>query len=378
MSGDALPSPAWLVALSLLPAMGPVRLRALLGRWTPEEAWAQVLGGSLHRDEQVVSEARSLGPALSKRWQEAAALIDVTDLWEAHQGADITVLRAGDRDFPSVLVGDPDPPAVLFCRGVIQALDAPRVAIVGTRRCTHAGRAIAHDMGMTLAAAGVCVLSGLALGVDAAAHQGALASRATGGAPPVGVVGTGLDVVYPRRHEALWEAVSGAGLLVSEYPLGTPPEPWRFPARNRILAALADVVVVVESHARGGSLHTVDAALERDTTVMAVPGSVRSPASAGTNELLVIGCPPARDAHDVLGVLGLDTMGIGRRPSSSVRTPDVEGLGAKVLEGLGWEPATLEQLAVRLGLPPGPLARALTELKVAGMVTCRGSWWERR
>ncbi|MGK2959029.1 MAG: DNA-processing protein DprA [Acidimicrobiales bacterium] len=378
VSDIELPETAWVVGLSQLPAMGPVRLGALLRRWTPEQAWAQVVGGKVHQDKLVVSNARSLGMELSRRWQRAAALVDVAALWEAHGAAGVKVLRVSDRSFPSELVNDPDPPAVLFFRGNLEALNAPRVAIVGTRRCTHAGRAIAHELAMTLAGAGVCVLSGLALGIDAAAHQGALASLAIGGACPVGVVGTGLDVVYPRRHGELWEAVANSGLLISEYPMGTPPEPWRFPARNRILAAIADVVVVVESHAKGGSLHTVESALERDTTVMAVPGSVRSPASAGTNELLVAGCAPARDANDVLTALGLDAIAVGVRGQGRMPAIKLDATESKILDSFGWEPATLEQLVTRLGQAPGPVSVTLMKLKTAGLVTCRGSWWERR
>ncbi len=385
MREDSHDSQAWLTALARLPAMGPARLGALLARWSPEEAWAQVLAGTVHRDEHVVRQARSLSFELSKRWQDAATILDVEKLWTAHRSAAITVLWANDSRFPDRLTGDPDPPPVLFCRGALDVLHAPSVAIVGTRRCTHAGRAIARELARALGAAGVCILSGLALGIDAAAHEGALESLRNGGAAPAGVVGTGLDVVYPRRHAELWRVVAEEGLLISEYPLGTPPEPWRFPARNRILAALADVVVVVESHAKGGSLHTVEAALERDRTVMAVPGSVRSPASAGTNELLAIGCPPARDASDVLVALGLDSMtsAVRRPPSPTAqavpgRSARNQAEAAEVLAALGWEPATLEQLALRLGWAPGPLARALTELKVAGWVVCRGGWWERR
>src|SRR5262249_15322114 len=157
-------------------------------------------------------------------------------------------------------------------RGSLAALDRPRVGLVGTRRCTPTGKSVARQLGRELAACGVAVVSGLAIGIDGCAHQGALAARA---APPVGVVGSRLDVVYPKSHRRLWDDVAAAGVLLSEAPLGAPPEPWRFPARNRILAALSDVVVVVESHAAGGSMHTVRAAVDRGIPVMAVPGSVR-------------------------------------------------------------------------------------------------------
>src|SRR5258705_11936294 len=162
---------------------------------------------------------------------------------------------------------------------------------------------MAFELGHDLAAAGVRVVWGLALGIDGAAHAGALA--APGGAPPVAVVGSGPDVVYPRRHADLWRRVVDAGVLFSESPMGAAPEGWRFPLRNRIIAALADVLVVVESRHQGGSRHTVDAAADRDRTILAVPGPVRSPLSADPNELLHQGAGPARDVVDVLVALGL-------------------------------------------------------------------------
>jgi DNA processing protein len=215
----------------------------------------------------------------------------------------------------------------------------------------------------------VCVLSGLALGIDGEAHTGAL----SGGTPPVAVVGTGLDVVYPRRHEQLWASVAARGAIVSEYPLGTPPERWRFPARNRIIAALAEVVVVVESGPRGGSMHTVDAALERDRVVLAVPGPVRSLASADTNGLLAAGCPPCRDAADVLVALGLTPTSTAAPTAPAPDDPEA----ARVLDALGWEPATLDELAERLDAPLGPVAVHLTRLANAGWVLQRSGWWER-
>ncbi len=377
MSDTELPQSAWVVALSRLPAMGPVRLSALLRRWSPPQAWDQVLSARVHLDEVIVRETRSLGPELSERWRQVARSIDVADLWEAHQSSDVSVILANDPDFPNELIDDPNPPPALFYRGPLEVLSAPRVAIVGTRRCTSAGKAIAYELGFELAKVGVCVISGLALGIDGAAHRGALAAAPDGGAPPAGVVGTGLDVAYPPKNRQLWDEVGQEGLLISEYPLGTTPEPWRFPARNRIIASLSEVVVVVESHMQGGSLHTVESALERDKAVMAVPGSVRSSASVGTNELLAAGCPPARDVNDVLVALGLDTVK-SKTPKviDMAKTSDVNV--AKILDCLGHEPATLEQLSVRTRLSPVPLAASLTRLKSQGVVICRGSWWERR
>jgi DNA processing protein len=189
----------------------------------------------------------------------------------------------------------------------------------------------------------------------------------------VAVVGSGLDVVYPRRHARLWHEVGERGLLLSEAPLGARPEPWRFPVRNRVIAALAEAVVVVESHVRGGSLHTVDAALARDRPVLAVPGSVRSPASAFPNALLAEGCAPVRDALDVLVVLGLSSSVVPATPSR----PPPTGEEATVLAAVGWEPATLDEVVARSGLGPGRAGLLLARLEDHGWLVARGGWWER-
>jgi DNA processing protein len=195
-----------------------------------------------------------------------------------------------------------------------------------------------------------------------------------GGARPIGVVGCGLDVVYPARHRELWSAIGSKGLMISEAPLGARPEAWRFPARNRIIAALADVVVVVESHAVGGSLHTVTEAERRDIPVLAAPGSVRSAAAAGTNQLLAEGCHPVRDTTDILVALGL-TPAARRGPVDHRPTPDATG--DVVLRAFDWEPATLEHLAVRTGLSLSELAVTLETLVTDGWVEPLGGWYER-
>ena len=365
-----LPAAAWTAALAGLPGMGPARLTAILRRWPPEEAWQEVAAARAHLDPVVAVTVR-IPELCASRWRAEAQATDVAARWEAHRAAGLTARVPGEPGFPAVLAVDPEPPAVLFSRGDLGVLDRPRVAIVGTRRCTWSGRSIAAELGAGLAAAGVCVVSGLALGIDGAAHRGALAARA---APPLAVVGTGLDVVYPRRNADLWEAVATAGALLSEYPLGTRPEPWRFPARNRLVAALADLVVVVESHARGGSLHTVTAALERGVGVMAVPGPVRGPSSAGTNALLVAGAAPVRDAEDVLIALGLDSAATSRRPE-----PDATGLDpeeALLLADLQQAPATVEQLASRLDRSLAAVAVDLVRLESRGLVVGTGGWWQ--
>jgi DNA processing protein len=360
---------AWAAALTTLPGMGPRRLQQVLARWPdPAEAWARVARG-----------AAPVDPKLARSWATIAAGDPDRPgrVWAACRAQTVDVHVWGRPGYPPPLAADPDPPAVLFTRGDQHVGDGPRVAIVGTRRCTRYGRELARDLGRALAEAGVRVVSGLALGIDGAAHEGALAAA---GAPLIGVVGSGLDVVYPRRHRDLWDRVAAAGLLAGEAPPGAAPERWRFPARNRIIAGLAHVVVVVESHARGGSRHTVDAAIERDVTVMAVPGSVRSPASAGTNELLATGMAPVRDVTDVLVALGLVTGGAGAtandKTANNHRNSD-DDLAARLLDLIGWEPATAEQLVVRGGLDPTTVGRLLAELERDGRLSRRGPWLER-
>jgi DNA processing protein len=363
---DELPAEAYAAALAGLPAAGHRRLRRLLERWPAPEAWERVRTGRVGEDR-----------ALSDLWRAAAESIAVDRLWAGVLDAGVVVAVLNGPGYPACLADDPEPPAVLFWRGDPSSLAGRRVAIVGTRRCTRYGRDLARELGRDLAVAGVRVVSGLALGVDGAAHAGAL-EAGPGAGPPVAVVGSGLDVTYPRRHAHLWAEVGRRGLIVSESPLGTPPEPWRFPVRNRVIAALAEVVVVVESHTRGGSRYTVDAADDRGRTVMAVPGSVRSPASAYTNSLLSDGCPPVRDATDVLVALGLTTVTAapGATGSSDPRPapgPD----GAAVLEVLGWEPASLDQMVLRTDRSPAEVTLALIHLEGDGWVASNHGWWER-
>lgn len=371
MGTDSIPVEGYALALASLPAVGPARLRALVGLGPLPEAWDLATSGTAHRHPILGPRLGSRGEDLACAWAHAGRRLQPAEIWERHRSAGIGVAVLGTAGYPAALVDDPEPPVVLCTRGDPDLLTGPRVAVVGTRRCTRYGLDVARTLGHDLAIAGIRVVSGLALGIDGAAHAGAL--RATA-APPVAVVGSGLDVVYPSRNRGLWEQVERAGVMLSESPLGARPEPWRFPARNRIIAGLADVVVVVESGATGGSLHTVDEAVARDIPVMVVPGPITSAASAGTNRLLVDGHAPVADPADVLVALG---MGPGtRRPSTESRPPP-EPSDRPVLDALAWQPATLEQLALRTELDLGALALALARLGESGWVSTQGGWYER-
>ncbi|MGQ0434204.1 MAG: DNA-processing protein DprA [Microthrixaceae bacterium] len=369
------------ILLAGLPGMGPRRLSAFLDAWAPAEAWARATSGVLDRltlpDGSSLlagTKAAEVGSFLAM-WQAAAATADGAVTLAAHRGSGIVVLLRDDSEYPDVLRDDIEPPAVLFALGDLECVVRARAAVVGTRRCTGVGAGLARELGRDLATNDVAVVSGLALGIDGAAHRGVLDARSVAdSAPPVGVVGSGLDVVYPARHRELWHSVASGGLLLSEAPLGVRPAAWRFPARNRIIAALADVVVVVESHANGGSQHTVTEAERRDVPILAVPGSVRSPAAAGTNQLLAEGCHPARDVTDVLVALGLTP---AARRGSADRRSAPDATGQAVLSAFDWEPATLEHLAVRTGIHLAELAVALEALVAARWVERHGGWYER-
>lgn len=262
MSGDP-----HLVALLSLRDLGPFRLRSLLDAFgEPEQAWEAVARGRVGDTPlRVAADKRT---DLLTGWRSGAAEVDVASILPAHRAAGIEILDPTHPDWPETFVIDPEPPPVLFARGDPALLSSTSVAIVGTRRCTAAGTATARELGEGLSASGIGVVSGLALGIDGAAHRGAL----RGGGPVVGVVATGLDVVYPRRHRDLWSEVAVDGVLVSEAPLGTKAERWRFPARNRLIAALSRFVVVVESKRTGGSMLTVDSAVERVSRSGPFPG----------------------------------------------------------------------------------------------------------
>jgi DNA processing protein len=373
---------AYAAALAALPGMGPAGLGALLHGGDPEEAWGRVLDGSERRParrvEPTVEPSRAVhrgGP--HEPWAAVAAKIDVAGNWKRFESAGIGVTYLGRSDYPAALVDDPLPPGVLFWRGDLSVLDRVCVAIVGTRQCTSYGLGVARQLGSDLARAGMGVVSGLALGIDAAAHTGALEAL---GPTTVGVAASGVDVVYPRSHGRLWAQVVERGAVVSEAAPGQAAQAWRFPARNRILAGLSRAVVVVESHARGGTMHTVEAAADRGIEVLAVPGPVTSSASDGTNQLLRDGRPPVRDFRDVLDELGdFRALAAGQSPLPGIAPPAVriDRQARMVIAAIEWTPTATAVIAERVGLPLGSLSATLVKLEALGMIRGEGGWWER-
>jgi DNA processing protein len=267
-------------------------------------------------------------------------------------------LARSDPAFPARLRSIHDPPPGLFIRGSapIALLDRVSVAVVGARACSHYGSSVAAALARELAEAGVLVVSGLARGVDGPAHRGALQAGAT-----VAVLGCGVDRDYPRTHASMAAEIAREGLIVSEYAPGVEPAPWRFPARNRIVAGLTLATVVVEARERSGALITADLALDEGREVLAVPGEITSQLSRGTNHLLRLGAVPVTCAADVLRVLGVDPPPAREPPALE---PRLELVRATVADAA----ATADEVAQATGQSARVVAAALAELELLGVV----------
>jgi len=267
-------------------------------------------------------------------------------------------LARTDPAFPTRLRSIHDPPPGLFIRGgaPVALLDRPSVAIVGARACSQYGASVATSLARELAAAGVLVVSGLARGVDGAAHRGALQTGTT-----VAVLGCGIDRDYPRTHASLAAEIVREGLIVSEYAPGVEPAPWRFPARNRIVAGLTLATLVVEARERSGALITVDLALDEGREVLAVPGEITSQLSRGTNHLLRLGAVPVTCAADVLRVLGVEPPPAREPPALE---PRLELVRATVADAA----TTADEVAQATGQSARVVAAALAELELLGVI----------
>jgi DNA processing protein len=307
----------------------------------------------------AANDAHLVGEPRSARFASFKAGFDGRAELERLARLGFRFLARSDPGFPQLLRAIHDPPPGLFVRGDEETalLVRPAIAIVGARACSAYGRQIARSLGRELAAAGLVVVSGLARGVDSEAHRGALeASGST-----VAVLGCGIDRDYPAANRELARQVAAIGLIVSEYAPGVEPAPWRFPARNRIVAGLCAATVVVEARERSGALITADFALEEGREVFAVPGEITSALSAGSNALLRLGATPLTCAEDVLESFGL--------AAPERRDPVLGSTAAKALERVREGAAGADEIARATGLRASELAAVLSELELAGAVT---------
>ncbi len=363
---------AWL-RLLLTPKLGPLQARRLLAAMgSPQAIWA-----ASPRQWGAV-----LGLADASAWAQEpdglAAQVDATLQW-AELG-DHHLLSLADPRYPAPLLDAADPPLLLFAQGDLRTLDAPAVAIVGSRHATPQGADNARAFAQALAEAGVMVVSGLARGIDAAAHEGALLAGEARSQPcTIAVVGTGLDTVYPKGHTRLAQRIAAHGLVLSEFALGAPPLPPHFPRRNRIVAALSRGTLVVEAALQSGSLITARLAAEMGREVLAIPGSIHAPQARGCHALIKQGAKLVETAQDVLEELGdlgpaVNSLAAGHRASAAVDDAadgvahDADQEADPILRAMGFDPVTQEALSARTGWGPAELGAHLLTLELMGQV----------
>jgi DNA processing protein len=338
----------WL-ALTLLAGIGPRLGRLLLAAFGSPGGVLAASSSAIERaSTRAIAAAVTTGP-------DAMRLRQALD-WCAQPGNGVVTLS--DPDYPRCLLEIHDPPLVLYVKGRRELLLEPAMAIVGSRNATPAGRSTARAFAQALSDARLCIVSGLALGIDAAAHEGGLAGRAS----TIAVTGTGLDIVYPARNRPLAHRIATEGLLVSEFPPGTSAAPHHFPRRNRLISGLSRGVLVAEAALQSGSLTTARCALDQGREVFAIPGSIHSPLSRGCHALIKQGAKLVETAADVLEELGLEQPGASAVVKITASEEDV------VLAALGHDPAALDVLVARTALPVDALATRLLELELEGRV----------
>jgi DNA processing protein len=343
---------AW-ASLQLMPGLGGRGLVTLLKAFGGPEEVLAASRASLSRHVPVEV------AATIERGPERAALQQTLD-WLAHDGN--ALVAWDDADYPRALLSIPDPPASFHFAGRRELLNQPAVAIVGSRNATPQGLDNAEAFAAALSAAGVTVISGLAVGIDAAAHRGGL----TGVGSSLAVVGTGLDRVYPAANRDLAHRLAETGGLISEFALGTAPLPANFPRRNRLISGLARGVLVVEAALRSGSLITARLAADQGRDVFAIPGSIHATLSKGCHKLIKDGAKLVETAQDVLEELGLAS-GTGSVPPVGSQEATT-GEPGKVLAALGHDPTGVDALSKRTGLPAEAVTVALLQLELAGKV----------
>jgi DNA processing protein len=343
---------AWLRLLET-PGVGREAARALLARFGSPEA---VLGASTAARSAVVQPALARALATVPEPFEARLAAG----WQWLQGADEPrdAIVVGDPRYPQALLESPDPPLLVYARGAFELLQAPAIAIVGSRNPTPQGAENARAFAAHLAGTGWTIISGLALGIDGAAHEGALGAAGK----TIAVVGTGLDIDYPPRHRALAQRIARDGVIVSEFAIGTPSIAANFPIRNRIIAGLARGTLVVEAAVQSGSLITARLAAEAGREVFAIPGSIHSPQSRGCHALIKQGAKLVDSAADIVEELG------PLRPAPTPVTRSNAMPHDPLLDALGHDPIGLDELVARTGTSAAELSARLLELELQGRV----------
>jgi DNA processing protein len=353
---------AWL-ALDLIPGLGGEGLRQLLGQFgSPAAVLAQSHTALARTVSAKVAEAIVAGPATEK--------LDAAKKWL--EGEANHLLTLADADYPASLLEISDPPPVLYLKGNRALLGATGIAVVGSRNATPVGLQNAEAFSRALSLAGLTIISGMALGIDAAAHRGGL----DGGSSSIAVVGTGLDLIYPARNKALARELAEKGLIISEFSLGTPALAQNFPRRNRIISGLSRGVLVVEAALASGSLITARQAAEQGREVFAIPGTIHSPFSKGCHQLIKQGAKLVDDANDILVELQWRNSVASNNKLANIPANDSEHVelenddgGDPLLMAMGYDPASIDALMERVDLPADQVMLRITELEIEGIIT---------
>ena len=344
---------AYWVALNRVAGIGAVRMAALLARCgSAEAAWR----ASIQELKAAGLDRRTLENLLTARREQ-----DVAAEWEKLQQTGVQVVTLVDEDYPVNLAAIDAPPPVLYVRGTLHPNDAWAVAVVGTRRATPYGREVAHTLCRDLAAAGVTVVSGLALGIDTIAHKTALDA----GGRTIAVLGSGVDQIYPHDNRGLAQTIIANGALLSEYPFGTRPDASNFPPRNRIISGLSKGVVIVEAGERSGALITARFAADQGRDVFAVPGSILHPGSAGCNALIQQGATALLSVNDVLDQLNLTHVVAQQAAHVAIEANRDE---RRLLGFLSREPCHVDDLVRASAMPAREVAGLLTIMELKGLV----------
>jgi DNA processing protein len=349
----------WL-GFSLIPEIGPKRLAALLHHFDGlPEAW--------HASELRLAQAGLEKQAVANLLRGRARLDLDAELARIHQvGAKLLTLA--DEGYPSLLKEQPDAPVVLYVRGTLLPGDDQALSIVGTRKATTYGRDAAHYLAKQLAAHNITVISGLAHGVDGAAHRGAL----DGGGRTIAVLGSGIDRIYPRDHERFAQEIAGQGAIISEFPLGTPPEARNFPRRNRVISGMALGVLVVEAPETSGALITASIAADQGRDVFAVPGNIFNQMSSGNNRLIQEGAKLVMDVNDILDELRIVHDAVQTRTVTRRLVP-ANPVEAQIVQYLGADPLHIDDIVRLCGLSVAEVSSTLTILELKGLVRNTGS-----
>lgn len=346
------------VALSQLPGLGGEGLRRLL----------QALGSPLHIFAAPASTLRQyVKPTVASAIAEGFDETDLAPLAVWLDDPDNGIVTLADPDYPQALLNIPDPPPLLYMKGRRALLNRQAIAIVGSRHATAQGLSNAEAFAQTLGAAGLCIVSGMAHGIDAAAHRGGLQTASSS----VAVVGTGLDKIYPAANRELAYSLARQGLLVSEFPLGTPPLAANFPRRNRIISGISLGCLVVEASLQSGSLITARMALEQGREVFAIPGSIHSPQAKGCHYLIKQGAKLVECAQDILDELQCSLSIVSVEESAVMKEHPL-------YRHLGFDPIDLDTLSLRSGLTIEALSAILLQLELDGRVaTLPGGFYQR-